>query len=182
MEADLDKIAEGDKDKLDVLGSFWSVLKVDLAKVEKGPGRGNKSLLKTETFAHTINGIQYTLRIARYGPVIEWEPTPGSKKSYVSLKPYLSFVKKDMRDIVADEVMMLVNLPRTIATVKGKDFLFAYGPYGFYGKWGDKNIKLTYKTIINIMNNEVKIEDLNKAIEYNETKKTERKPQKKSTK
>jgi DNA topoisomerase-1 len=178
MEADLDKIAEGDKDKLDVLGGFWSVLKVDLAKVEKGPGRGNKSLLKTDTFAHTMNGIRYTLRIARYGPVIEWEPTPGSKKSYVSLKPYLSFVKKEMRDIGEDEVVMLVNLPRSIATVKGKDFMFAYGPYGFYGKWGDKNIKLTYKTIISIMNNEVKVEDLNKAIEYNETKKKERKPQK----
>ena len=171
MEADLDKVAAGDKAKLEVLSGFWSVLKQDLAKVENGPGRGNKVVLKTKTIAHVINGVTYTIRVARYGPVIEWNPAPGGKKMYVNLKPYLSFVKKEMCNIIEEEVLLLVNLPRPIATVKGHDFMLAYGPYGFYGKWDGKNVKLPYKTIQGILAADVGADDLLRAIEYDATKK-----------
>ena len=172
MEADLDKIAEGDKGKLTVLGGFWNVLKSDLAKVDKGPGRGKKQVLKSETYEHKIDGMSYTLRIARYGPVIEWQEDlkPGGKKSYISLKAFMTFMKKGMEDVDAQDIAMLVSLPKKIAKVRGADFMLAYGPYGFYGKWQEKNIKLPYKTIKGILTDDVQeavlATDLEKAIDY----------------
>ena len=166
MEADLDKIAEGDKSKMAVLGGFWNVLKRDLEKVDKGPGRGKKQVLKTETYEHVLGGKSYTLRIARYGPVIEWQETSSSKKSYISLKAFLTVTKKGMEDIDAQDIALLVNLPKKIAKVRGADFMLAYGSYGFYGKWQEKNIKLPYKTIKSILEEDVQASDLEKAIDY----------------
>jgi DNA topoisomerase-1 len=168
MEADLDKIAEGDKGKLEVLGGFWSVLKRDVEKVDKGPGRGKKQVLKSESYEHVVGGTSYTLRIARYGPVIEWQKDliPGDKKSYVSLKAFLTFTKKGMEDVDAQDIAMLVSLPKKIAKIRGSDFMLAYGPYGFYGKWQEKNVKLPFKTIKSILGEDVQASDLEKAIDY----------------
>jgi DNA topoisomerase-1 len=168
MEADLDKIAEGDKGKLAVLGGFWSVLKQDVEKVDKGPGRGKKQVLKSETYEHVVGDTSYTLRIARYGPVIQWQKDlqPDGKKSYISLKAFLTFTKKGMDDVDAQDIAMLVSLPKKIAKIRGSDFMLAYGPYGFYGKWQERNIKLPYKTIKSILEAAVQASDLEKAIDY----------------
>lgn len=168
MEADLDKIAEGEKGKLAVLGGFWNVLKSDLAKVDKGPGRGKKQVLKSETYEHTIGDVTYSLRNARYGSVIEWQEDskPGGKKSYISLKAFMTFMKKGMEDVDAQDIAMLVSLPKKIAKVRGADFMLAYGSYGFYGKWQEKNIKLPYKTIKGILTDDVQVSELEKAIDY----------------
>jgi hypothetical protein len=164
MEADLDKIAEGEKSKSMVLGGFWNVLKNDLAMVDKGPGRGKKQVLKSESYEHTVGDIRYLLRNARYGPVIEWQE--GDKKSYISLKAFMTFMKKGMEDVDAQDIALLVSLPKKIAKIRGSDFMLAYGPYGFYGKWQERNIKLPYKTIKSILEAAVQASDLEKAIDY----------------
>jgi hypothetical protein len=32
-----------------------------------------------------------------------------------------------------------------------EEFVFAYGPYGFYGKYEDNNIRLPYKTVATVL-------------------------------
>ena len=54
-------------------------------------------------------------------------------------------------DINEDEVRLLVNLPRKLCVIDKKEFVFAYGPYGFYGKYEDNNIRLPYKTVATVL-------------------------------
>jgi hypothetical protein len=138
-------------------------LKQDVEKVIKGPGRGNKKVLKSESYEHVVGNTSYTLRIARYGPVIEWQK--DGKKSYVSLKAFMTFTKKGLEDVDAQDIEMLVSLPKKIAKIRGSDFMLAYGPYGFYGKWQDRNLKLPYKTIKSILGGDVQAAALAVALE-----------------
>lgn len=169
MEADLDKIAEGDKTGLDVLKGFWKVFGKDVAQFDHV--KDKKVVLKTESLQLHVDGGDYILRQAKYGPVIEYaNEASEKKKSYINLKPYLKQFRKELTDLTEDDVRMLVNMPRKLCVIDKKDFLFAYGPYGFYGKYDDRNIKLAYKTINSILAGDecdaVMIKSIKASIDY----------------
>lgn len=179
MEADLDRIADGSKTKLDVLNTFWKVFKQDLAKQEAV--KEKKVVLKTESAELVVDGKPYIIRHAKYGPVIEMEVPGQAKKGFINLKPYLKLFKKDIMDVVEDDVRLLVGMPRKLCVIDKKEFVFTYGPYGFYGKYQDRNIRLPYKTVSSILKELAEnpktfvctpelVKALKSSIEYNEKK------------
>ena len=151
MEADLDGIAEGEKDKLDVLGGFWKIFGRDLEKFDGL--KDKKVVLKMEGSTLEVDGVVYTVRLAKYGPVIE-SAGPDSKKNFINLKPYLKMMKKEMSDIDEDDIRLLKSFPKSLGNIENKEFVFVYGPYGFYGKYNDQNIKLMPKTVWSILKGE----------------------------
>jgi DNA topoisomerase-1 len=171
MEADLDRIAEGDRNKLEVLKGFWSVLRNDLNRFDNY--KATKTVLKTEKFAYNIGDKDYIVRVAKYGPVIEYVDNSGTKK-YINLKPYMKYFRKELSDIGEDDITMLTRLPKNLAVIEGNEFDFVYGPYGFYGKYKETNIKLPLRTIMNILKNAVTDDQLQKelksAIDYKNNK------------
>lgn len=167
MEADLDRIAEGDKSKLDMLTSFWKVFGKDVSTMEGI--KEKKVVLKTESLSLSIDGQQYIIRHAKYGPVIEYTGK-DDKKVFVNLKPYLKMMKKELSDIDETDVRMLLSYPQKIATIDKKDFVFVYGPYGFYGKWNGENIRLPQRTVWAVLKQEDFVHALKSSIEYHKTK------------
>ena len=101
MEGDLDKIADGDKKKIDVLRLFWSKFHEDLDKQDGV--KEKKVALKTESNEIDIDGQKYMIRIAKFGPVIQYIKPGAANKvnakgkeeptyTYIPLKGYLQLI------------------------------------------------------------------------------------------
>lgn len=165
MEADLDRIANGQKTGTTVLTSFWTPFKKDLDKYGK-IAKSNKVEIKTESNEFTIKGKKYIVRIARYGPVIEYESVKG-EKSYIPLKEYLRYVGKEYTDIEEKDIKLLTRLPFAVAEVNGKPIELNLGRYGLYLKYGENNIKITLRMIKEFLDTgEFNVADIKKSLEY----------------
>lgn len=161
MEADLDKIENGSKTKLDVLKAFWSTFSVDVQKIEINSKKKDKETLKTDDKEIELNGITYKVRLARYGPVIQ----TGNK--YISLKAYLKLTRKNYLDITEEDVRILTSVPWKVGTYHGYDVYLLYGAYGFYLKYNDVNVKLFNNIVMKFLKDgKLQIDDIEKSIEY----------------
>lgn len=114
-----------------------------------------------EAKAIRVGDKNYIIRNAKFGPVIEYD---SMCKTYVSLVPYLKMRSKTLTDITAKDIKFLTDFPREIGKIDRKKFELYYGPYGFYGKYDNKNIKLSYKLVNEILNGVVDVDKLKKAI------------------
>lgn len=170
MENDLDHIAEGTKKRLDVLGAFWKVFGKDVGKFDGY--KGEKVMLKIESNIFRINNKDYKVRMAKYGPVIEYDGEAG-KKAYVNLTPFLKMHKKEMGDVTEEDIVLLTGLPRSIGRVDGKPFELVYGKYGFYGRH-DGNIKIPMKTVWAILGGKATAADLKGCVDYAKNKEKEK--------
>lgn len=171
MENDLDEIAEGTKKKTAVLNTFWKNFSVDIAKQESSNKTGPKEkkvVLETKNTAIPVDGKDYTVRLAKYGPVIQYD---GNK--YINLKPYLMLTKKQYTEVTEDDIRFLTQIPRDIAKVNGKPVTLAYGQYGLYLKYDGKNVSIFKKLALALIKGqEVDVADLKSAIDYNASKGT----------
>jgi len=180
MEADLDRIAGANKSRLDVLKQFWTILEKDIDKVkathkENKAARIPKTKLQAEQHVHTINGVEYILRIAKFGPVIQWSTSTSSsdKPNYKSLKQYLAITKKDMSDLTADDIIFVVSSPHRIGNINhptsGETLPVSMdcGPFGYYAKVGSTNVSLTRKTVLKyVKDRTIDMADIVAAFEY----------------
>ncbi len=165
MEADLDKIADGEKTRNEVLTMFWKRFGTDIIKQQRN--KAPKELIEAKSKQLVVGGTSYTIRIARYGPVIQ------EGKNFIGLKPYLKYMKKEYLDITEEDVEFLNSMPVKIGCVDGKDANIVYGPYGFYVKWNGMNVKLYDRVIIQfIKTRTVDEKDLQSSIEYAKNKST----------
>ncbi len=163
MEEDLDRIAEGEKKKLDVLRVFWSRFHEDLDKQEGV--KEKKVALKTESNEFDVDGQKYTVRIAKFGPVIQYiKPGALSKVNakgkeepiytYIPLKGYLQLIKKGYTEIGEEDIRFLRSLPKELMKIKGDSVNLNMGPFGLYLKYNGKNIPITKKFMYKILKGE----------------------------
>jgi DNA topoisomerase-1 len=165
MENDLDAIAHGEKAKIDVLNTFWKRFHVDLMKHEAKP-KEKKIALKTQDHMVVMDGKTYVVRIAKFGPVIQYDHDDNSKK-YINLKPYLTIVNKQYTDIQEDDIRFLMNLPLTIGKIDGDLVQLVYGPYGFYLKYRGMNVSMVKKTTKTmILQKSFDLDAIKKMIDY----------------
>lgn len=168
MEGDLDRIAKGEVSKLDILNMFWGRFSVDINKV--AGVKATKVVLKAESNELTVDGKKYIVRLAKYGPVIQYDD-----KKYINLKPYLTLVKKQYTDIDDNDIRFLLNMPRDLCEVDGVSVKLMYGPYGLYMKYADANVPLTKKAAYTIIKGEqLDKKDIVKMIEYKANKKQDK--------
>lgn len=166
LECDLDLIAEGEKRRLDVLNLFWNKFGKDVAKEGGDIRKGAKTQLKAQSNNILVDDVNYIVREAKYGPVIEF-----GEKQYIGLTQYLKYVKKSYLDINENDIRFLTKFPIMKTDSSGKKVTFHLGPYGLYMKSESGNHKIPYKvildfikasgdisskTITNILTNEVK--------------------------
>ena len=139
MEAELDKISEGKKTRLEVLTSFWKRFSKDLK--EQLSKKEDKKIIKTESKIVKLNGKEYAIRIAKYGPVVHYEDAE-KKTKYIPLKGYLQITKKEYTDIDEDDLKLLTSLPTQIGKFQDKAVMLHIGPYGLYIVYDKKNVKI----------------------------------------
>jgi hypothetical protein len=75
-------------------------------------------------------------------------------------------------DITEDDIKTLTSFPKNVGLIDGNPVILVYGPYGFYIKFQDQNVRLTNKVIQQIVKeNQVNINDVKSCIEYHQNKK-----------
>ena len=105
IEDDLDKIASGNKTLIGVMSPFYKGFSknVTSARNKNKPINTKKQdKIKLDTYSTeiTVKNIKYTIRIAKYGPVIQYDDPSSDKKKYISLDPYL---KESGKEIESNE-------------------------------------------------------------------------------
>lgn len=153
MEEDLDKIAHGDTSKNHVLSTFWKTFSVDVEKVESIK-KAAKVKLQNEELKYIIDGREYIVRVAKYGPVVQYKQ--GEDTKYIDIKSYLKYTNKSYTSITEEDVIFLSNLPQKVAVVKGVPVMLTAGPYGLYFKYNGNNIKIPLKFIKKLLDPQAK--------------------------
>ena len=140
MEESLDHISKNKKSLENVMTPFYKSFKSIVDKIPKE----KKQKIEGYNQEYNINGVQYIVRNARYGPVIQ------NDKSFISLTQYLKDTDKKLEDVTKKDIILLTSLPKKI----DKNRELHYGRYGFYFKFLNENATLrVYKNkVINIMN------------------------------
>jgi topoisomerase IA-like protein len=153
MEEDLDKIANGDTSRNHVLNTFWKTFSVDVEKVESIK-KAAKVKLQNEELKYVIDGKEYIVRVAKYGPVVQYKQ--GEDAKYIDIKSYLKYTNKSYTSITEADVIFLSNLPQKVATVKGVPVMLTAGPYGLYFKYNGNNVKIPLKFIKKLLDPQAK--------------------------
>lgn len=184
MEEDLDKIAEGNVSKSDVLTVFWKTFGQDVERIESQK-KMEKVKVENQHLTYKIGSIEYIVRLAKYGPVIQFQQ--GEHTKYIDIKSYLKYTNMSYTNVTEEDIKFLTSLPRKIAHVKDKDLLLVAGPYGLYFKHGDENVKIPLKVIKKLLNPDelVTPAELESVVNYHQSKsdaKTEKKQTSKKVK
>lgn len=133
MEDELDEIANGNKDHLQVMQEFWDSLAPRVALGEENKKRSkDRQLLEIESIPFKLkDGREYAARIGKYGPILEnVVAEKDDPRKYIDLKAYLKMVRKSYSDLTLDEVDMLAQMPKAIG--KSGVAELQYGRFGFY--------------------------------------------------
>jgi DNA topoisomerase-1 len=144
MENELDKIAEGDIKYTNAMKTFYKEFYGHLSKFDNVKIKsGDKTELKNASIQINNKGITYTVRISRYGPVVQYDG-PDGKPIYKDLKNYLKLKGIDFKDVKKDDIEFILKLPYNY----GNGYVLKSGPYGFYVQKDEKiNLRLPYKLI-----------------------------------
>lgn len=137
MEAEFDKIANGNMGWKDILNGFYhpfhESVEETLEKADRAKGRRDLGI-DPET-GHTV-----MVQISRFGPVAQIgsveEVAEDQKPRFASLKKGQS-----MEDITYEEVMELFKLPKSLGEYEGVEVIVARGRFGPYVKyfWQNKD-------------------------------------------
>ncbi len=150
VEEKLDEISTEKLTKLKFLSIFYKKFMGTINEVciNKLP----KSSLKNdhEKKLFTIKNVEYIVRNGRYGPLVETKKE--GKKEYISLKSFLDITKKKIENISEDDIKYLLQFPLKIGNKNNKDIYLLLGPYGFYLKFNNQNIKIPWKIKKDILN------------------------------
>jgi len=147
LEEDLDRIATGDKTLVGIMNPFYK----DFSKTVTSARNKNKSItskkenkIKLDTYSTeiTVKNVLYTIRIAKYGPVIQFKNSSDEKNKYISLVPYLKASGKELESIDKKDIKLLTSLPAVIGNYKNNDVKLLYARYGFYLQNGNKNASI----------------------------------------
>ena len=162
LEEDFDKIAEGNKKFLSVMNKFYGEFSKNVndvkKKVEENVKKNNK--VKIESYENKIktNNTEYTIRIAKYCPVVQYsifnKQDDKEEKKYISLVPYLKVTNKEIEDIKKSDIKLLTSLPQSIGKYNNEDVILKYARYGFYLSNGNKNASIFKQYIPLVLNNE----------------------------
>ena len=144
MEDDLDAISNGDKKLPNVMNRFYTPFAAECDKLKKDAGA--KTKIEGYTANITVGGKVYTVRNARYGPVIQ-HVNAKDEKVFISLEQYLKDTDKKIEDIDANDVKLLASIPKKI---DGNRTLM-YGRYGFYIQFADATLRVYKNKVQDIL-------------------------------
>jgi len=138
IEAQFDKIAEGEKEWKEMIKSFYSPFHEGVEKtIENAERAKGKRILGTDP----ETGHEVFVTLTRFGPVVQIgtreEVGEEGKPKFANLRPGLS-----METINYEEAMDLFKLPRTVGQYEDKDVEIGAGRFGPYVKFDEKFVSL----------------------------------------
>jgi len=139
FETHLDKIAEGKANWVTVLRNFYDLFNPIVQKLnseakdkkEKISSSSDKLLGENQT------GLQVYTGSGKYGPYVKIQDEEDNKKwKYASLKDV------DINEVTLVEALEILEYPKNLGKFGKSNVTLNKGQYGFYIKYGDKNISI----------------------------------------
>ena len=138
LEDELDAISRGEEQWVPVLERFWDPFKQLVDEKEESVTRA-EAVLSRDLGTDPKSGRPVTVRMARYGPVIQIGTKDDEEKpKFAGLRP-----GQKMDTITFEEAMELFKLPRKLGqTDEGEEVSANIGRYGPYIRYGNKFVSL----------------------------------------
>jgi DNA topoisomerase-1 len=158
LEADLDKIANGEKEYMECVETTYRPFKTNLDDKIKTVDISEQRELKDLGF-HPETKRPVTVRLTRYGPTIQMGTKDDEEKpKWAALTPEQ---KKNIDSITLDDAIRLFKLPEKIGEFEEEDILINIGPFGPYVKCGKTNVSMKDIDIFSLTESDaiVKIEE-----------------------
>lgn len=139
FETHLDKIAEGKANWVTVLRNFYDlfnpiVQKLNSEAKDKKEKIGSSS---DKLLGENQNGLQVYTGSGKYGPYVKIQDEEDNKKwKYAPLKD------KNTNDVSLEEALQILEYPKNLGKFGKSNVTLNKGQYGFYIKYGDKNIAI----------------------------------------
>jgi DNA topoisomerase-1 len=129
VEEDFDRIAEGQMEWTQMLEAFYQPFHQTVTKATEESERVNG-----ERDLGMDGGMMYSVRMARYGPVVaRTNPRePEAKPQYAKLRAGMIMEQLSLAD-----ALDLFSLPKTLGEHQGKNMMVGVGRFGPYVKWGE---------------------------------------------
>ena len=131
VEKDLDKIAEG---KVDYINVIRKVYQSFIEKVDQQMSLKNSPQLK---LLGEKQGKKIFLGNGKYGPYLQMINQADQKKN-MSIQKYLEMINMDEKDFTFNEAIKFLKYPKKI----NNEITIHIGPYGYYMKYNGKNNKI----------------------------------------
>ena len=158
LEADLDKIANGEKEYMECVETTYRPFKANIDDKIKTVDISEQRELKDLGF-HPETKRPVTVRLTRYGPTIQMGTKEDEEKpKWAALTPEQ---KKNIDSITLDDAIRLFKLPEKIGEFEHEDILINIGPFGPYVKCGKTNVSMKDIDIFTLSESDaiVKIEE-----------------------
>lgn len=165
MEDKFDEIAGNRYSYVQLMKEFYSSFHPLVIKA-----MNTTSTIDNDKYLGDSDKCKYYASINRYGPVVKKINNNGECS-------YASIYKPLTQDTInLDGALELFKFPKKLGIVNDTDMLLCNGPYGYYIKYGDRNISIkdqniTYEDAIKIIDekdNKVKFEDENNTYSIND--------------
>jgi topoisomerase IA-like protein len=101
-----------------------------------GKGNDNTSTKSDDKILCRYNGENVVLKNGRYGEYLRY-----GKQNY-NIQGYLKYKKIEADMIKLDDFETIIQFPKKICKHKNLDICIHIGPYGYYMRYGKKNIKI----------------------------------------
>ena len=143
VENDLDLVSNGKMDWYDVIRKIYEIFNPIIIDQmgnkmgnKMGNGNDNKENTKSDKILCRYNGENVVLKNGKYGEYLRY-----GKQNY-NIQGYLKYKKIEADMIKLDDFETIVQFPKKICKHKNLDVCIHIGPYGYYMRYGKKNIKI----------------------------------------
>jgi DNA topoisomerase-1 len=146
MEKQLDHIADGERSYVDFMTEFWGPFQQGLADARMSPGPPAPPPKPQITYK--IRGREYVVRMAMYGPVIQYKEPDAKKPTYIPLKPLLKLKgTDDWTGVLETDVKWVLQFPKNV-----DGMTIHYGSRGLYAMDGKtkKSMSLSKAEVMKI--------------------------------
>jgi len=142
VENDLDLVSNGKMDWYDVIRKIYEIFNPIIIdqmgnKMGNKMGNGNKENTKSDDkILCRYNDENVVLKNGKYGEYLRY-----GKQNY-NIQGYLKYKKIEADMIKLDDFEKIIQFPKKICKHKNLDICIHIGPYGYYMRYGKKNIKI----------------------------------------
>lgn len=131
IENDLDLISNGKLDWIEVIRKLYDSIHSTIEREMK-----TKMIKKQTSSLGKIDGIDIIIKNGKYGNYFKFK-----EKNY-SIVNYLKFKKISIEQLKINDCKEIIQYPKKIGSLKKKPITINMGPYGYYLKYNNKNIKI----------------------------------------
>lgn len=146
MEQMLDNIADGEEDHVKFLKEFYKPFHKDVD--EKTESIKREDVMKERVLGKDKNtGLEIIARFGRFGPYVQLgkiEDMEGETDKEKKKNLRTGSIPKDISldEVTLEQAQKILEFPKVIGQVDGKDVTVLQGPYGPYMKWNGSNVSL----------------------------------------